>query len=427
MSMMDPPRANVPDAIAKCQAAGIKVVMMTGDHPSTAKAIAKSVGILSLDQEPQERTALTKAAQSVVLTGEEMDEFSPDEVDSVLMHYPEIILAGLTAEQKLEVVESCQRLGAVVAVTGDGVNDAAALRRADVGIAMGSSGTDIARDAADMVLLDDNFASVVVAIEEGRIMFDNLKKVLFYTLVSNVAELAPFILFLIAQIPLPLGALAVLCIDLGTDLLPAISLAYDEEEVARDAMKRGPRNPLSDGLLDERLIYLSCAQMGLIHAAAGFFTYFVMMAENGFWPSRLLGLRKLWESRAINDLRDSYDQEWTYDDRKQLEYSCHAGFFFSIVLCQWVVLFVCRARRLSVFQRGMSNGVLNFAVFFETAVAIVLIYLPGLNNGLQLAHLNPISWLPPLPFMALILVYDEIRKAIIRKHPGGWIERETSF
>ena len=185
----------------------------------------------------------------------------PEELDHVLMHHQEVVLAGFSAEQKLAIVESCQRLGAVVAVTGDGVNDAAALHKADCGIAMGIAGSDVAKQAADVILLDDNFSSIVVGIEEGRLMFDNLKKCLFYVLASNVAEIAPFILFLVAQIPLPIGALAVLCIDLGTDLLPAVSLSYEEEEVRYSTMRRGPRNPLSEGLLDERLLFLSCGQV----------------------------------------------------------------------------------------------------------------------------------------------------------------------
>ena len=427
MSMMDPPRASVPDSIAKCQAAGIKVIMTTGDHGSTAKAIAKSVGILSLDHDPVERTALNQTTPAALVNGEELDELNTEEIDSILMHYQELIFCNCSAEHKMLLVESCQRLGAVVAVTGDGVNDAAALRKADVGIAMGINGTDIAKDSADMILLDDNFASIVIGIEEGRIMFDNLKKILFYTLASNMAEIAPFALFLIAQIPLPLGALAILCIDLGTDLLPAISLAYEEEEVAYEVMKRGPRNPLRDGLLDERLLFVSCGQLGLIQAAGGFFTYFVIMAENGFWPSRLLGLRMYWDSKAINDLKDSYDQEWTYENRKALEYSCHAGFFFAIVLMQWFTLIASRTRKLSVFQKGMGNWVLNFAIIFETLVAIILIYIPGLNQGLQLEMVNPLTWLASLPFMLLIFTYDEIRKAIVRKHPGGWMEKETCF
>ena len=206
---------------------------------------------------------------------------TPEELESALVHHQEVIFSGFAAEQKLSVVTACQNLGAIVAVTGDGVNDSAALRKADVGIAMGGpTSTDVAKQAADIILLDDNFSSIVIAIEEGRIMFDNLKKSLYYMLCSNVAEIAPFLFFLVAQVPLPLGALAVLCIDLGTDILPAISLAFEEEEFSHEVMKRGPRNPNTEGLMDEKLLFLSCGQMGLIQAAAGFFTYFVVSYFN---------------------------------------------------------------------------------------------------------------------------------------------------
>lgn len=184
----------------------------------------------------------------------------------------------------------------------------------------GPTSTDVAKQAADIILLDDNFSSIVVAIEEGRLMFDNLKKSLYYMLCSNAAEIAPFLFFLVAQVPLPLGALAVLCIgnirkysifffiftfisfflslsDLGTDMLPALALAFEEEETRHELMKRGPRNPISEGILDEKVLFLSYGQIGLIQAAAGFYTYFVIMAENGFWPSRLLFIRQYWDSR----------------------------------------------------------------------------------------------------------------------------------
>merc|ERR1712106_1124147 len=207
---------------------------------------------------------------------------------------------------KLVIVEGCQKLGAIVAVTGDGVNDSPALKKADIGVAMGIAGSDVSKQAADMILLDDNFASIVTGVEEGRLIFDNLKKSIAYTLTSNIPEISPF--------PLPLGTVTILCIDLGTDMVPAISIAYEQAE--SDIMKRQPRNPFTDKLVNERLISMAYGQIGMIQASAGFFVFFVILCENGFWPSKLFGLRRAWDSAAVNDLEDSYGQEWTYRDKE---------------------------------------------------------------------------------------------------------------
>ena len=259
--------------------------------------------------------------------------------------------------QKLIIVEGCQRMGAIVAVTGDGVNDSPALKKADIGVAMGIAGSDVSKQAADMILLDDNFASIVTGVEEGRLIFDNLKKSIAYTLTSNIPEISPFLLFIIADIPLPLGTVTILCIDLGTDMVPAISMAYEEAE--SDIMKRLPRNPFTDRLVNERLISMAYGQIGMIQASAGFFVYFVILAENGFLPARLLGLRREWDSRALNDLEDSYGQEWTYRDRKILEFTCHTAFFVSIVVVQWADLIICKTRKNSLFQQGMKVSIIN--------------------------------------------------------------------
>merc|ERR1712088_749258 len=440
MSMIDPPRAAVPDAVSKCRSAGIKVIMVTGDHPITAKAIAKSVGIISEGNKTVEDIAEElgvptqevnpRDAKAAVVHGGEIKDLTNDQMDEILMHHTEIVFARTSPQQKLIIVEGCQRMGAIVAVTGDGVNDSPALKKADIGVAMGIAGSDVSKQAADMILLDDNFASIVTGVEEGRLIFDNLKKSIAYTLTSNIPEISPFLLFILADVPLPLGTVTILCIDLGTDMVPAISMAYEQAE--SDIMKRQPRNPFTDKLVNERLISMAYGQIGMIQASAGFFVYFVIMAENGFLPGRLLGIRKAWDSQAVNDLEDSFGQEWTYRDRKVLEYTCHTAFFVSIVIVQWADLIICKTRMNSVFQQGMKNHFLTFGLCFETALAAFLCYCPGLDVGLRMYPLYFSWWLPAIPFSILIFCYDETRKYILRHKRktmghGSWIERDTYY
>merc|ERR1711879_517255 len=182
-----------------------------------------------------------REARAAVIHGGEIKDLSEKQLDEVLMYHSEIVFARTSPQQKLIIVEGCQRMGAIVAVTGDGVNDSPALKKVDIGVAMGIAGSDVSKQAADMILLDDNFASIVTGVEEGRLIFDNLKKSIAYTLTSNIPEISPFLAFIVTGIPLPLGTVTILCIDLGTDLLPAFSLAYEQAET--DIMKRAPRNP----------------------------------------------------------------------------------------------------------------------------------------------------------------------------------------
>ncbi|XP_045626276.1 sodium/potassium-transporting ATPase subunit alpha-B [Procambarus clarkii] len=433
MSMIDPPRAAVPDAVAKCRSAGIKVIMVTGDHPVTAKAIAKSVGIISEGSETVEDIAQRlnipikavdpREAKAAVVHGSELRNMTSEQLDDILIHHSEIVFARTSPQQKLIIVEGCQRMGAIVAVTGDGVNDSPALKKADIGVAMGIAGSDVSKQAADMILLDDNFASIVTGVEEGRLIFDNIKKSIAYTLTSNNPEITPFVFFMIASVPLPLGTVTILFIDLGTDIVPAISLAYEAAE--SDIMKRPPRNPFTDKLCNERLISMAYGQIGMIQSMAGFYTYFFIMAQNGFIPQKLFGIRQRWDSFAINDLEDSYGQEWTYHDRKILEYTCHTAFFISVVIAQWADLIICKTRRNSIFHQGMKNMHLNFALVFETLLAAFLSYTPGMDKGLHMYPLKFNWWLPAIPYSILIFTYDECRKYFLRNNPGSWIESET--
>uniref|UniRef100_A0A8C6YJS4 Sodium/potassium-transporting ATPase subunit alpha n=1 Tax=Naja naja TaxID=35670 RepID=A0A8C6YJS4_NAJNA len=416
ISMIDPPRAAVPDAVGKCRSAGIKVIMVTGDHPITAKAIAKGVGIISEGNETVEDIALRlnipvnqvnpRDAKACVIHGSDLKDMTSEQLDDILKHHTEIVFARTSPQQKLIIVEGCQRQGAIVAVTGD-----------DIGVAMGIAGSDVSKQAADMILLDDNFASIVTGVEEGRLIFDNLKKSIAYTLTSNIPEITPFLIFIIANIPLPLGTVTVLCIDLGTDMVPAISLAYEQAE--SDIMKRQPRNPKTDKLVNERLISMAYGQIGMIQALGGFFTYFVILAENGFLPSSLLGIRVIWDDRWVNDVEDSYGQQWTYQQRKIVEFTCHTAFFVSIVVVQWADLVICKTRRNSVFQQGMKNKILIFGLFEETALAAFLSYCPGMDVALRMYPLKPSWWFCAFPYSLLIFVYDEVRKLILRRSPGG--------
>lgn len=434
ISLIDPPRSNVPEAVEKCRTAGIKVIMVTGDHPITAKSIARAVGIISPDSISLDEVAEAEGmspwdvppgrAQAVIVHGQELAEMSDTQVDSLLADFREIVFARTSPTQKLRIVEGCQRAGWVVAVTGDGVNDAPALRRANIGVAMGITGSDVSKQAADMILMDDNFASIVTGVEEGRLIFDNLKKSIAYTVTSNIPEISPFLLFILASIPLPLGTITILCIDLGTDMVPAISLAYEKAE--SKIMERKPRDAKRDKLVNSRLISMAYGQIGIIQALAGFFTYFVIMGENGFLPGTLLGLRKEWDDR--NDfVQDSYGQEWSYAQRKQLEYTCHTGFFVSIVVVQWADLIVCKTRLNSVFQQGMKNYYLVFGLIFETCLAVFLAYCPGLNAALKMYGLRGEWWCTAFGFCLIIFIYEELRKLAIRKNPGGWVERETYY
>lgn len=434
VSMIDPPRASVPDAVAQCREAGIRIIMVTGDHPITAQAIARSVGIISDSSETvldiSKRTGLPpdqiepKLAQAAVVHGAELRNMSEQQLDELLTIHPEVVFARTSPQQKLIIVEAVQRSGAIVAVTGDGVNDSPALKKADIGIAMGVNGSDVSKQAADMILLDDNFASIVHGIEEGRLIFDNLKKSIAYTITSNVPELLPFLVYIVAGIPLGLSTVCILLIDLVTDMLPAISLAYEKAET--DIMRRRPRNPKTERLVNMKLISLAYGQIGVLQAAAGFFTYFVVMQEYGWRASDLWKIRTQWDNETYGALKDSHKQEWDYKSRKQLEYTCQTAFFVTVVVLQWGDLIISKTRKLSIFQQGMDNHVLNFSLLFETIVTAMLVYIPGMQL-FGLYPIKPICWLLGFPFTLLTIVYDELRRYLMRRRPGGWVERVSYY
>eukprot|EP00182_Erythrolobus_australicus_P007081 CAMPEP_0185830146 /NCGR_PEP_ID=MMETSP1353-20130828/652_1 /TAXON_ID=1077150 /ORGANISM="Erythrolobus australicus, Strain CCMP3124" /LENGTH=1167 /DNA_ID=CAMNT_0028528007 /DNA_START=225 /DNA_END=3728 /DNA_ORIENTATION=+ len=329
-ALLDPPRESVPGAVERCQSAGVQVIMVTGDHPATAKAIAKSIGIIK-DPTAQDLAKMRgveldqidrSEVKSVVVPGWELKDFEEDDWNRILAH-EQIVFARTSPQQKLIIVENCQRLGKIVAVTGDGVNDSPALKKANIGVAMGIAGSDVSKEAADMILLDDNFSSIVSGIEEGRLIFDNLKKSIAYTLSSNIPELTPFLVFIITGVPSALSTILILCIDLGTDMIPAISFAYEKAEA--DIMERPPRDAKRDRLVNRVLVCFSYLQLGIYQAVAGYFTYMVIWNDYMLHPSSILGLDGggNWAQPAEDNRR------WFFSEHERLQKQSFDRSFFT--------------------------------------------------------------------------------------------------
>ncbi|GMR37075.1 hypothetical protein PMAYCL1PPCAC_07270 [Pristionchus mayeri] len=430
LSMIDPPRPGVPRA----------VVMVTGDHPITARAIAEQVRIIAEGEEVAEIVeeyagfkegedekygeGRLKKTRAVVVHGEQLKKMTAVTLKEILSNYEDVVFARTSPAQKLQIVEGYQQLGQIVAVTGDGVNDAPALRKADIGIAMGIAGTDVSKQAADMILLDDDFSSIVTGVEEGRIIFDNLKKSISYVLTSNVPEITPFASHIILGYPLPMSIIAILMIDLGTDLWPAISLAYEPAE--SDIMKRTPRDARYDRLVNHRLVVYAYLQIGCIQMCAGFCGYFANMSYHGFFPSKLYMIREEWDNQAMMVV-DSWGQEWTYDARKMLEKCCHGVFFVSIVVVQWADLLVAKTRKNSIVTQGFGNNSLNYSIPFTALLACLLMNTPFINESLGVTRIHIDILVMAIPFGLFIIMYDEIRCFFIRRYPTGWVYKETYY
>ncbi len=261
----DPPRAQARDAIAACRSAGIRVSMITGDHPATARAIAKEVGLLGPDQ--------------MVLEGRELP--ADEAVLGALLDRDGVVVSRVSPEEKLRIARALRARGHVVAMTGDGVNDGPALQEADIGIAMGQSGTDVAREAADLVLLDDDFATIVAAVEQGRATFSNIRRFLTYHLTDNVAELTPFVVWALSggRFPLALGVLQILALDIGTDLLPALALGA---EAPKPGVLRQP--PLQRHLIDRTLLRRVFGVLGPVEAVIEMMAFIAGLMAVGWRP-----------------------------------------------------------------------------------------------------------------------------------------------
>ncbi|XP_013189215.1 sodium/potassium-transporting ATPase subunit alpha-like [Amyelois transitella] len=434
ISMIDSPREGIDRAIALCRQAGIKVVMVTGDHPLTALAISRQCGTITsptaydyafehhievTDIPPHIRNMFT----AIVVTGDDLRKMSEVDLMAVQTKYSEITFARTSPQQKLFIVECYQALQHVVAVTGDGVNDSPALKKADIGIAMGINGTEVSKQTADMILLDDNFASIVLGIQEGRRIFDNLKKTIAYTLTSNTPEMLPFVVYACVGLPLPITLMLILVINVGTDLLPAMSLAYEDSEM--DIMSVPPRNP-SDRLVNRVLLFMAYFQVGLIQFFGSMFAYFIVMAEDGFFPSDLFFIRKSWENKT-ETISDTLGRPWFYEERKKLEKKAQTAYFVAICWTQISDVIICKTRRVSLLKKGMKNHILNISIIIDLIAAVLVTYVPLCNEVFGTEVLEWHNFFLALPFMFLMIMGDELRRYLIRNNISKWIEKETYY
>ena len=384
VALVDPPRESVAGAVALCHEAGIPIIVVTGDNGRTARAVARAVGIVH--GEPR------------IVAGPELDALSDPELDALIRSEPELIFARSSPEAKLRIADALRAEGHVVAMTGDGVNDAPALRRADIGVAMGLSGTEVAREAATMVLTDDDFATIVTAVEEGRRVFDNVRKFVLYIFAHAMPEAIPFLAFALsgAAVPLPLTVMQILAIDLGTETLPALALGREPAEPG--VMSRPPR-PRGSGVVDREMLIRAWVWMGLLSSALVLTGFLAVLLHAGWSPGDDVG-----EGSPLNE---AYRQATTMT-------------FLGIVACQVGTAVAARTERASLRTVGFfSNPLLLWGIAFEIIFSAVLVGLPALHPVFGTAVPSPwaLALLLPMPF--IVWGADEARRAVRRRRAGA--------
>lgn len=381
VGMIDPPRPEVKDAVDMAHKAGIRTYIITGDHGLTAEAIAKQLNLIGQNKR-----------KHIIMTGEDVNNIDDKELTSKFKEKNlDIIFARVSPEHKLRIVKLLKDLGEVVAVTGDGVNDAPALKRADIGVAMGISGTDVSKEASNMVLADDSYSTIVIAIKEGRTIYDNLKKFVFYVFSCNIAELLTIFVSIILNLPSPLTAILILCIDVGTDILPAVALGIDPSEPG--IMERKPRDPkekIMTKTFVERFLYL-----GLIMGALVMGTYIWTLYRYGW----------------------NWGQIITDESFIHLKGSSVA--FALLVIIQMVNAFNARSEKNSIFKLGFfTNPYLLGAILISLLTTIAIVEVPFIQEYLHTTSLNWSDWSIIIGASLIVLVVEEIRKIFVRHKHG---------
>ncbi|KAG6614052.1 Sodium/potassium-transporting ATPase subunit alpha [Phytophthora cinnamomi] len=429
IAIMDPPRDDVPEAIAKCKDAGIKVFMVTGDHPLTARAIATEIGLLndpdnvfelsspSSDYETIKLPDDIYTYDSAVIHGGAINSLANDDL-KVILRMKSVVFARTTPQHKLQIVQASQELGECVGVTGDGVNDAPALKQADVGVAMGINGSDVARQAADIILMDDNFSSIVRGVEQGRVIFDNLKKTIAYTLTHLWPEIMPVAINLALGMPAGMTSLQILSIDLGTELGPAISIAYEGAE--NDIMKRPPRNLKKDRLMSKSLLIYAYAVAGMVNAGGCLIAYGTVFWRNGISFSDLfMSADDYWTSGA-DTFCTSADE--CFDEAEQthlLEQAC-GSWYIALIVCQFFHIWMAKTRRVSVINASpFKNTVTIYGATIEILIVVLVVYVPGFQSFFGTASADYVPWLIGCGTGVITCLYSETIKALVRREIPG--------
>ncbi|WP_329261023.1 cation-transporting P-type ATPase [Actinoallomurus sp. NBC_01490] len=381
IAMLDPPRPEVPQAVADCRTAGIRIIVITGDHPLTAVAIARRVGIT--DGHPR------------VVSGEELDRLHECQIAELVRDEPDILFARASPEAKLHIADALREQGHVVAMTGDGVNDAPALRRADIGVAMGRSGTDVAREASTMILTDDNFASIVAAVRSGRRIYDNVRKFIIYIFAHATPEVTPFLVFALAggAVPLPLTILQLLAFDVGSETLPALALSREPAEPG--LMQRPPR-PRSEGVIRGPMLLRAWFFLGVLVCSLQMAGFFYVLTRAGWHPGAPIG--------AGTHLHHAYRQATTMA-------------FLGMIAGQVGTAFAVRTQRASLRSVGvLSNRYLMAGIAGELLLAMVFAYTPMFQQLLGTTALPPTDLLLLLPYPFIVWGADELRRYLTRRH-----------